>query len=103
MPLHSFDSLLNLSTRGQPALSAGKPTPEHLTAAGTRRITAIVAKGKNGFHGLEVESIVDIAESSGGLIDSVRDRIGVVGNTFIRDHNVTIIDIDKVITKSQSA
>jgi len=105
MPLYSMDKLLNLSTRpGAGAASPGKPSSDNLTAGnGKRRIMAIVAKNKQGFQGLEVESIEDIAETDQELIDNIRDRVGVVGNAFIRDNNVTIVDIDTVISRSLSA
>ena len=85
MPLFSVEKLLKLS----PSLA--------VSAAPKERIPTIVAKGKDGFFGLEVSTLVDIAGSDNEVSDTIRDRKGVVGNTFIRNHNVTILDLPTVL------
>lgn len=86
MPILSVEKLLKLSAVG--------PTT---TAKPQERIPTIVAKGKDGYFGLEVSTVVDIATSDSEVSDTVRDRRGVVGNAFIRDHNVTILDLPTVL------
>jgi two-component system chemotaxis sensor kinase CheA len=88
MPLLSFSSLLRLSG------SNAQPTP----VAG-RKIPTIVARKADRYYGLEVSSVVDIASTEAQMSDSVRDRIGVVGNTVIRDQNVTIVHLPQVLNQ----
>lgn len=85
MPIISIEKLLKLSSPNQ--------------SLPKERIPTIVAKGKNGFFGLEVSLVIDIACSDGEVTDTVRDRKGVVGNAFIRDHNVTILDLPTVLDR----
>ena len=96
MPLLAFDRLLNLAS-AKDELDHDKPGPIRL------RIPTIVAKGADGYFGLEVESVIDIAETEAEVSPAIRDRKGIVGNTFIREHNVTIVDLEKVLDKRISA
>jgi chemotaxis signal transduction protein len=68
-----------------------------------KSISAIVAKSNDSFFGLQVDHIVDIATSEEEISDSIRDRPGVVGNAYIRDQNVTIVDLGKVLHTKLSA
>jgi chemotaxis protein histidine kinase CheA len=86
MPLFSFEKLLNLK--------AGENAP---TLAGQARIPAIVAKSGDGYLALQIESVVDIASANEDVSPSIRDRKGIVGNAYIRDHNVTILDLPTVL------
>ncbi len=92
MPLLAFDRLLNMTSTKEDSISDDQDSPRS-------RIPTIVAKGTNGFFGLEVESVVDIAESESELSTLIRDRKGVIGNAFIANHNVTIVDLEKVLNR----
>lgn len=96
MPVLAFDRLLNLSNTTDDQVATNSKS-----AALT--IPTIVAKGSNGYFGFEIGSVIDIAESKSEVSSSIRDRKGVVGNAFIRDHNVTIVDLDRVLNKKISA
>jgi two-component system chemotaxis sensor kinase CheA len=86
MPLFSFEKLLNLkAVENAPSL------------AGHARIPAIVAKSGDGYLALQIESVVDIASANEDVSPSIRDRKGIVGNAYIRDHNVTILDLPTVL------
>lgn len=93
MPLISVRKVLKLS----PAAGA-----EVRRAAGRERISTIVARTHNRFLGLEVAAVIDIASAEQGISNSVRDRMGIAGNAFIRDRNVTIIDLAELIRLSAS-
>jgi len=95
MPLLAFDCLLNLGSTKE-GLSSETAGPLR------SRIPTIVAKGTDGYFGLEVESVIDIAESESEVSPAIRDRKGIIGNTFIRNHNVTIVDLEKVLSKTIS-
>jgi len=47
--------------------------------------------------------LIDIASSNEAVSDSVRDRKGIVGNAFIREQNVTILDLSVVLGLPLSA
>ena len=73
-------------------------------ASGSRKkVSAIVAKSGDGYFGLQVETLIDIASSNDAISDSVRDRKGIVGNAFIREQNVTILDLSVVLGLPLSA
>jgi two-component system chemotaxis sensor kinase CheA len=92
MPLFSFEKLLNLN------VAENKSTlGDHL------RIPAIVAKSRDGYLALQVESVVDIAASTEEVSPSIRDRKGIVGNAYIREHNVTILDLPTVLGRELSS
>lgn len=90
MPVLSFEKLLSLSGL------------ESLAVSDQMRIPAIVARAKDGYLALQVESIVDIAAASEDVSPSIRDRRGVVGNAYIREHNVTILDLPTVLGRQIS-
>jgi two-component system chemotaxis sensor kinase CheA len=93
MRLLSFGQLMNLNSVGS------GPEPGN----GGRRIPTIVAKAAEGFFGLEVETVIDIAEAEAKVSPEIRDRRGIVGNTFIREQNVTVVDLTKIIGNALSA
>jgi two-component system chemotaxis sensor kinase CheA len=96
MPLYSLDKILNLRD-GMPQHSLGH------TSSSRKKVSAIVAKSGEGYFGLQVETLIDIASSSDAISDSVRDRKGIVGNAFIREQNVTILDLSVVLGLPLSA
>jgi two-component system chemotaxis sensor kinase CheA len=69
----------------------------------TDKIHAIVAKTTSGFLGLEVNRVVDIADAPRPGTGDIRDRSGVVGNTIVRNSNVTVIDLEHVLNRRLSA
>ena len=93
MPVLAFDRLLNL-------VSTKEGLSSESVGSLRTRIPTIVAKGADGYFGLEVESVIDIAEGESEVSPAIRDRKGIVGNTFIRNHNVTIVDLEKVLSKT---
>ncbi len=96
MPIYSIEKILNL--RPAAAKSVAALAPEAKT-----KISAIVAKSGEGYFGLQVETLIDIASSNEAISDSVRDRKGIVGNAFIREQNVTILDLSVVLGLPLSA
>ncbi|MBP9708182.1 MAG: chemotaxis protein CheW [Oligoflexales bacterium] len=105
MPLYSFETLLKLNPSRKSTVSEDINSIDNtkMTESKAARIPAIVAKGKIGYMALEVESVVDIAATVEDVSPSVRDRIGVVGNAFIREHNVTILDLPTVLGRELCA
>lgn len=89
MPIYSIEKILKLG-------SAVKDPSERPIPIG-QKIPAIVTKSGDGYFGLQVESLIDIASTHEGVSDTVRDRKGVIGNAFIRDQNVTILDLSVVL------
>ncbi len=91
MPIVSMENLLNL-----------KPKDDSFSSP-KDRISTIVAKSREGFMGLEVTTVVDIAASDTKLVDNVRDRKGVIGNAFIHERIVTIVDLPTVLGRVLTA
>ncbi|MEI8026892.1 MAG: chemotaxis protein CheW [Pseudomonadota bacterium] len=96
MPLYSIEKILNLRP------SSAKNLPEKESDSKTK-VSAIVAKSADGYFGLQVETVVDIASSDEPISDSIRDRKGIVGNAYIREQNVTILDLSVVLGLPLSA
>ena len=96
MPLYSMEKILNL--RG----GMLHHSLDH-TSGSRKKVSAIVAKSGDGYFGLQVETLIDIASSNDAISDSVRDRKGIVGNAFIREQNVTILDLSVVLGLPLSA
>jgi two-component system chemotaxis sensor kinase CheA len=95
MPLYSIEKILKLA-------SSAKEPEERPTILG-QKIAAIVTKSGDGYFGLQVDTLIDIASTNEGVSDTVRDRKGIIGNAFIRDQNVTILDLSVVLGMPLSA
>lgn len=95
MPLYSMEKLLKLKVPSDRSTT--------LSQNEKKAISTIVAKSNDSFFGLQVDQIVDIATSEEEISDKIRDRSGVVGNAYIRDQNVTIVDLGKVLATKLSA
>ncbi|KAB8029782.1 chemotaxis protein CheW [Fluviispira multicolorata] len=89
MPIYSMEKLLNIHIK--------KPSTE----VNKEHISIIVTHNSEGYMGLEVPHVIDIAAGEKNLLDEIRDRIGVLGNTFINDKTVTILDLPTVIQNSE--
>ncbi len=86
MPIHSVQRLLKLSEKDQPAV-----------AKSNERLSIIVTQGKEGFVGFEVLDLVDIVSTDQSVSTEIRDRVGVTGNTTVRDHSVTIVNLHEIL------
>ncbi|BBH53845.1 chemotaxis protein CheW [Fluviispira sanaruensis] len=88
MPIYSMEKLLNIY-------------PKKLEKENHKEnISIIVTQYLDGYMGLEVPQVLDIASGEKNLIDKIRDRIGVIGNTFIQDKTITVLDLPTVIQNS---
>lgn len=87
MPMYSLANLLKLKR-----LDTEIPGNSNLKD----RISTIVAKTKQGYLGLEVDVVVDIAATDNEINSEIRDRPGILGNTSIRDRNVTVLDLAQI-------
>jgi two-component system chemotaxis sensor kinase CheA len=85
MPVYSLDNLLKI------------PNKKELSNNTKDKIPIIVTKGKQGVIGLKVSQVVDIVESEKEILTSIRDRIGITGNVFLREQTVTILDLPTVL------
>ncbi|MES2614109.1 MAG: chemotaxis protein CheW [Bdellovibrionota bacterium] len=82
MPLYLLERLLGLSHK-----------ENTMQAANAGRIPVIVIQKENGFVGVRVAQLMDIAMTEQEISTTIRDRIGVVGNVFICDQTVTILNL----------
>jgi len=92
MPLVAFDHLLNMD-------SVAEYNSLEDIAETRARIPTIVAQGTDGYFGLVVDRVIDIAGTEAEVSPAIRDRKGIIGNTFIRDHNVTVVDLQVVLDR----
>ena len=89
MPIYSIEKLLNLPNK--------QVDPTQIK----EHISIIVTKIFDNFIGLEVPQILDIASGSKELHTEACDRVGIIGNTFIEDKTVTILNLPKVLQNSK--
>jgi len=59
----------------------------------------IVIKHGERYFGLEVEDILDVKRSSAKIDDSVRDRVGILGNFIINDEVIVILDVWELLSE----
>ncbi len=85
VPIVRFDEILGLKPQKETQLIAKIPT--------------ILVKHNNGFIGFEVEEIIDIAATEHEVSTEICDRPGIIGNTFIHDQLITILDINCLLQK----
>ncbi len=93
MPILHLDKLLDLKS--------ARRKPSHLNRS-SQMIATIVAKCNEHYIGFEVDSVVDIARIHEGVQTDICDRKGIVGNTFISDQNVTIVDFEVILDQKIS-
>ena len=84
MPIYTLENLLNLTTK----------LKEH--AIQNECLSVIVTKNEVGYKGYVVSEVLDIASGSKDISHEIRDRVGIIGNTFIHDKTVTILDISNI-------
>jgi two-component system, chemotaxis family, sensor kinase CheA len=88
MPLFTFEKLLNLTSQSDNNVSLNES------------LSIIVTKNNEGYKGFIVSQVLDIALGSKDISQEIRDREGIIGNVFIQDKTVTILDIPKVLMGS---
>jgi two-component system chemotaxis sensor kinase CheA len=88
MPIYSMENILNLSKKSD------------LIDEQRDQLSVIVLENIEGYMGFEVPKIIDIVLGENDIKKEVRDRIGVLGNAFIQDHTVTILDMPSVLMKT---
>lgn len=88
MPIYSMENILNLSKKSD------------LIDEQRDQLSVIVLENIEGYMGFEVPKIIDIVLGENEIKKEVRDRIGVLGNAFIQDHTVTILDMPSVLMKT---
>ncbi len=96
MPIYSIEKILNLRP-------SSVKNPTEIAPAANTKVSAIVAKSGDDYFGLQIETVIDIASSDEAISDSIRDRKGIVGNAYIREQNVTILDLSVVLGLPLSA
>ncbi len=58
------------------------------------KISLIVVKNQNSVVGLKISNVVDIVEVPEKIDPSIRDRKGFVGNVFVKEQTVTVVDLE---------
>ena len=90
MPIYSMENILNLSKKSD------------LIDEQRDQLSVIVLENIEGYMGFEVPKIIDIVLGDNEIKKEVRDRVGVLGNAFIQDHTVTILDMPSVLMKTNN-
>ncbi|APJ03137.1 chemotaxis protein CheW [Silvanigrella aquatica] len=90
MPIYVVDKILNLKYN-KTELKTQKDV-----------ISVIVTRNENGYKGLVVSEVLDIALGDKEYSKEIVDREGISGNTFILDKNVTILDMKKIFNSKQN-
>ncbi len=88
MPIYSMENILKLSKKSD------------LIDDSRDQLSVIVLENIEGYMGFEVPKIIDIVLGNIEIQKEVRDRVGVLGNTFIQDQTVTILDMPTVLSKT---
>ena len=86
MSIYSLNSILNIPIE-----------LENSNHGEEDKIPLVVIQGKKGTIGLKVSQVLDIMENEEEISDAIRDRIGIMGNTFMRGQIVTILDLPAVL------
>ena len=85
MPIHSLQGLLKL------------PNVQNLVQEQCDKTPIIVTQGEKGVIGLEVAQVLDIIETNQEISQTIRDRVGIVGNLILQDQTVTIVDLPLIL------
>ena len=85
MPIHSLQGLLKL------------PNVQNLAQEQFAKTPIIVTQGEKGVIGLEVAQVLDIIETNQEISQTIRDRVGIVGNLILQDQTVTIVDLPLIL------